>query len=488
MRGLSLDVTTFLMNALWQLPAMVLVASACDMLMRSAPARFRHRLWVATLVMSVALPMWSVATPLDVDASSRTSRGPAEARLVEQQAATGPEPVSARTPAFVSRPVAFPPVITYVAMAFYAVFLLYRAAWFWRGWRHVIGIRRRAFERDPDAVLGSIVARCLKAFCLDRVPVLWSRDVSSPLTLSAFSPVVVFPDRLFGVTSADLLLSMVGHEMAHVRRRDFACNIGYELLYALVAFHPAAFIIGRRIETTREQSCDEMVTERLLPAPVYAKSLVTIAETLTGSGRVDYALGVLDGGRLELRVSRLLDGRRRLGPRASALALTAATALLAVIAAVTSTLSLSASQSFPASAAAAAATQGRVIGTWRGNWTEVLAPKFKVDVETSPIWLQFTIENGRVAGTVSHDAIDLTEQQGSDVKLMHVLPKHRVASMFDIDIIGNVVSFKERDREDAVVEHRLEILQDGKAVLHTKYQPTVADEEPFRPWLTLTRQ
>ena len=351
-----------------------------------------------------------------------------------------------------------------------------------------MGIRRRAFERDLGVLLGSLVTQCLKAFRLDHVPVLWSRDVGSPLTLSAFSPVVVLPDRLFGVTSPDLLLSMVGHEMAHVRRRDFVCNIGYELLYALVAFHPAASIIRRRIETTREQSCDEMVTERLLPPTVYAKSLVSMAETLTGPGRVSYALGVLDGGRLELRVSRLLDQRRRLGPQLSALALTAATALLVVIAAVTSTLSLSASQSFPASAAAAAATQGRVIGTWRGNWTEVLVPTFKADVDSSPIWLQFALENGHVVGTVSHDAIDLTEQKGSDVKLMHVLPKNRVSPMFDVDIIGDVVSFKERDRDDAIVEHRLEILQDRRAVLHTKHQPTNGENQPFRPWLTMTRQ
>ena len=242
------------------------------------------------------------------------------------------------------------------------------------------------------------------------------------------------------------------------------------------------------METTREQSCDEMVTARLLPASVYARSLVTIAETLTGPGPVHYALGVLDGGRLELRVSQLLDQKRRLGPQVSALALTAATALLVVIAAVTSTLSLSASQSFPESAAAAKATQGRVIGMWRGNWTEVLVPKFKADVDSSPIWLQFTIENGHVIGTVSHDAIDLTEQTGSEVRLMHVLPKNRVSPMFDVDIIGNVVSFKERDRDDAIVEHRLEMLQDGRAVLHTKQPPAIGENQPFRPWLTLTRQ
>jgi hypothetical protein len=151
-------------------------------------------------------------------------------------------------------------------------------------------------------------------------------------------------------------------------------------------------------------------------------------------------------------------------------------------------LSLSASQSFPTSEAAAAQTQKRVIGTWRGNWSELLVPKFKSDAESSPIWLQFMIENGQVIGTVSHDAIDLTEQKGSDVKLMHVLPKNRVSPMFDIDISGDVVSFKERDRDDGIVEHRLEILQDGMAVLHTKHQRTTGENQSFRPWLTVTKQ
>ena len=486
MQDLSSGVMTFLLNALWQLPTMVLVATACDTQMGSVPARYRHRIWVATLVLSVALPIWSVATPLDVDASSPAARSHTETRPLATQAVTNPEPVSARTLAFVSGSVAFSPVVTSVAIACYAAFLLYRAARFWTGWRRVIGIRRRAFERDPGVLLGSLVTQCLKAFHLDHVPVLWSRDVGGPLTLSAFSPVVVLPDRLLGVTSPDVLLSMVGHEMAHVRRRDFVWNIGYELLYALVAFHPAASIIRRRIETTREQSCDEMVTERLLPPTVYAKSLLTIAETLTRPAPASYALGVLDGGRLEMRVLRLLDQRRRLGPRVSALALTAGTALLVVVAALTSHFSLSANQSFPASAAAATATRGRVIGTWRGDWKEQLVPKFKVDVDSSPIWLQFTIEDGHVVGTVSYDAIDLTEQKGSDVKLMHVLPKNRVSPMFDIDIIGDVVSFKEQHPELGIVEHRLEILQDGRGVLHTKHPSRIGDR--FRPWVTLTRK
>jgi len=295
------------------------------------------------------------------------------------------------------------------------------------------------------------------------------------------------PEAVLGITSSDMLVSMVGHEMAHVRRSDFARNLGYEVLFSFVACHPAAALIGRRIEATREQSCDEMVTEQLVSPEVYARSLVAVASSVAQGGRMRCALGILDGGHLEQRVRRLMDREHRLGRAAAGFALTVATATLVVMASVASTLSFGARQAFPASAEPTAATQGRLIGMWRGQWTEVLVPKFKAEMDSSPIWLQFAIKDGHIAGTVWYDGIDLIEQQGSDVKLMRVLPKHVMSPMFDVDITGDTVSFKER-AHDEVVEHRLEVLQERQAVLYTKDIRRPDGNQNFMRWLTLTRQ
>src|ERR1051326_5082997 len=46
----------FLANAAWQVAFVGLLAAAIDRLLRTATARYRHLLWVAALIMAVALP------------------------------------------------------------------------------------------------------------------------------------------------------------------------------------------------------------------------------------------------------------------------------------------------------------------------------------------------------------------------------------------------------------------------------------------------
>lgn len=53
-------VLTFLANALWQVPAVVVATALAARLLRRAPARHRHALWLAALALAVALPMASL--------------------------------------------------------------------------------------------------------------------------------------------------------------------------------------------------------------------------------------------------------------------------------------------------------------------------------------------------------------------------------------------------------------------------------------------
>ena len=96
------------------------------------------------------------------------------------------------------------------------------------------------------------------------------------------------PEGFFAATSVDEQLAALGHEMAHIARRDFECNLLYELLYLPVSFHPAAWLIHRAIERTREMACDELVTHRLLDAGVYARSILSIAAGMTALPRPGY--------------------------------------------------------------------------------------------------------------------------------------------------------------------------------------------------------
>lgn len=52
-------VVAFLINASWQIALVALAAAACARLMRGGRAIDEHRLWVAALIVAVALPVVS---------------------------------------------------------------------------------------------------------------------------------------------------------------------------------------------------------------------------------------------------------------------------------------------------------------------------------------------------------------------------------------------------------------------------------------------
>lgn len=53
-------VLTFLINSLWQVAVVAATAIGCAKLLRRAPARFQHLLWVSALLLSVGLPLYSL--------------------------------------------------------------------------------------------------------------------------------------------------------------------------------------------------------------------------------------------------------------------------------------------------------------------------------------------------------------------------------------------------------------------------------------------
>jgi hypothetical protein len=127
-----------------------------------------------------------------------------------------------------------------------------------------------------------------------------------------------------------MLAAALGHELAHIRRRDFPANLVYELLLLPLSFHPAAVQLKRGVDRTRELACDELVSERLMDARAYARSLVGLAESSSIPRATACALGVHGADNLEERVMRLMNRSALLSVRSGRmLAAVAATALCA---------------------------------------------------------------------------------------------------------------------------------------------------------------
>lgn len=336
METISRSLLTFLLNSLWQIPLAAAVAALICRLMRRGPASHRHAVWVAALAAAVLLPLASVRTgaPTPAPRFAASLADAAAGNVAVQRSAPAPAP----TPAPASRTVSFAATTATILLAAYFLFVLFRLARLaWASIR-TVQIRSGARHTAIPTALDAVWMRCQEAFGLRGVPLLVSAQVSGPV---AAGRAIILPESLLAEPSEDVLTTAVGHEMAHIARRDFAANLFYEVLYLPIGFHPAAWLIHREIERTREMACDELVTHRLMDAGVYARSIMSIASGMMALPRPGYTLGVFDGDILEARIRRLVE-RPAANLKRARLLLATGLAALALCAAIASSLALTA--------------------------------------------------------------------------------------------------------------------------------------------------
>jgi len=278
----------------------------------------------------------------------------------------------------------------------YLLFLLYRIHKLWRAWKLTLAIRQSAFPVVISDTLREVLEHCRKTIGVGEVALVGSPSVAVPVTIGLRRPVIVLPESLLVETSTDLLSAAIGHEMAHIKRRDFAWNLIYELLFLPISFHPAAVLVKRRINETRELACDEKVSELLLDAQAYARSLVSLANSSFSPNHTTYILGVNDADILEERVMKLLAKQTSVNSRRATALLGAALFVLALAGVVAAAFPINIQQDQDQSVA----TAKRFVGAWK---------RLNPDPPTDNAYV-FLLEGDQLKGTIRVRPIS---QQGS---------------------------------------------------------------------------
>jgi beta-lactamase regulating signal transducer with metallopeptidase domain len=145
-----------------------------------------------------------------------------------------------------------------------------------------------------------------------------SPDVRAASVLGGGRPIIAVAPALIGRLTPDELDRVVIHEWAHVQRRDDLLSIAHAIVRAVAGWHPAVWVIERRMLIEREIACDETAV-RLTGCPKrYAACLTTIASLPAASLTPIEAVGVLSTPALSRRVVRILSRRRLASPALSA--------------------------------------------------------------------------------------------------------------------------------------------------------------------------
>lgn len=177
--------------------------------------------------------------------------------------------------------------------------------------RLTVGVRllRRIVDRarplPRDELEGLLRHTRVKTGIANSVELRESSEISTPAVAGWRRPVILLPDGMANTLEPERLADVLAHELAHIRGRHFALNVGQRVLDCLCALNPFALWISGRIREEREVHCDRIAAGA--PAAEkrrYAETLVQLERLRSPSGPA--LVGLVGEGCLVRRIRRLV--------------------------------------------------------------------------------------------------------------------------------------------------------------------------------------
>ena len=180
------------------------------------------------------------------------------------------------------------------------VLLLSRVA---AGWSRVKRLQTAALA-SPASPWHAACRRIAQRLGLPAVPhVVESGLVEVPTVLGWMRPVIVLPIAALANLTPNQVEAILAHELAHIRRHDYAINVLQTVAETLLFYHPCVWWVSARIRAEREHCCDDVAIGVCGDAVHYVDALVEL-ETRRIAG-TSLALAATDGS-LFNRIRRLL--------------------------------------------------------------------------------------------------------------------------------------------------------------------------------------
>ncbi len=302
MSSASLILFDFLLNAVWQIPLIVCVAYFAARLTRRNGPQWEHRIWVGALLVELLLPF------------GQLNLRPAAAFLLSIFKPASPSAAGGSVGTFTGTAVTaspgwqLPPALIACALIAWAGAILYfTGRLVWR-LHKTSALRRHAHAIAPRdyPVLDTFVS----AHPVSQL--LVANSVSSPAIIGFLRPALLLPPNFLDRTATNDVEAAIAHEMAHLRRHDYAKNLLYEILTIPIAWHPVAWLTRSRIAESREIVCDHIAAHSALGPQDYARALLRLASHQSSRRpQTIHAIGIFDSQSLERRVMQLTQSHIR---------------------------------------------------------------------------------------------------------------------------------------------------------------------------------
>jgi beta-lactamase regulating signal transducer with metallopeptidase domain len=140
-------------------------------------------------------------------------------------------------------------------------------------------MRRNAVRLTTGSLVDELDELWLRAGLNRHVTLLQCRGRCVPMTWGFFNAVILVPADA-EEWPEERRRSVLLHELAHIKRNDYATQLMARLVCALHWFNPLAWLAARRLRVEREMACDDQVLLLGSRASDYAGHLLDVARSL----------------------------------------------------------------------------------------------------------------------------------------------------------------------------------------------------------------
>jgi TonB family protein len=298
MRSLEYWILAYLLNSLWQVPLLFAVGWLAARVLRSAGAAVEHRVWVVTLLLQSSIPAlstlpWELLRTFSLWDWHASRASQAQVSVV-MGSGTGID--LHQLPDM---------LLATIAIVYAATTAYFAARFLWRATTLSV-IRREAVALPLPGEAALFWARCSRTFATEDVSLAASSRIFGPMTMGLRRKFLLLPVSIVEALPDEDLHTVIAHEFAHMRRRDFAKNLLYEWLSLPVTYHPLLWLTRARIMESREMVCDQMAAA-MTGRNEYAQSLLRLASLLVAGTlvRTPHAVGIFDANVFERRLMNL---------------------------------------------------------------------------------------------------------------------------------------------------------------------------------------
>ena len=190
----------------------------------------------------------------------------------------------------------FLPAIAVIWLAGVVVLLIRMAG----GWWHVRPLHQAAFAMNSSRWQSACRRLAYRLGLPAAAHVVESALVDVPTVVGCLRPAILLPIAALASLSPAQVEAILAHELAHIRRHDYAMNVLQTVAETLLFYHPAVWWLSNRIRAEREHCCDAIAVSVCGDPVGYAQALAELESWRAGSAAM--ALAATGGSLLDRSV------------------------------------------------------------------------------------------------------------------------------------------------------------------------------------------